>query len=442
MFPFPTPLLCAQAAVASGPSFVAAGALAAQTGGSTLAVAYPAGIAANDILFLHTDVADASGIADVTGITGSWTSVISSELASVDDAIAGLYWKRAAGTETGTETITYSEAVNLDAAVAIISAWRNCATTGEPFERINVNTQSAVTSLVGPDVTTTGTDRRVLTFFGHVINGGTQTSGSNTNGWDENWDLSTATGRGATLGGVSIAASASGTVSGCTRTLANSTSSIALALALVPVGGSPPARAVTVRASNIAYVNNSSSATFTLPTGSAAGDWCLMFVAHGFSVTAPTGWTVFKNLTGTNWNGAAFEKELTSADITAGTVSLSFSGVYFGIVAGITFTQRPSYIRCYNAGRNSTGASSRGVTVPNFARGTPQSGDYVVTFGSGRFNGTVTANVGSSLQTTSNANASGALYGGALGSSGSLTSTVSFSATPTGDFEAVVVLTP
>lgn len=193
--------------------------------------------------------------------------------------------------------------------------------------------------------------------------------------------------------------------------------------------------AIAVRSSRIAYANNVSSTAFAFPTGSLAGDRCVIFVEHGFAVTLPTDWFSLNNSTGSNVNGACFEKVLDSADITAGSVTISFGGTFFGVVAGISFVGAIGAVRTSIFGRNSAGSTSRTLTTDS----SPQTGDYAAYFASGRGNVTVTSSSGAALQTTSNVSASGVLTGGLLGASGAISSTFSFSSAPTGDYYAIVV---
>jgi hypothetical protein len=195
--------------------------------------------------------------------------------------------------------------------------------------------------------------------------------------------------------------------------------------------------AIAVRNSSIVYVNNASSVVYTLPAGSAAGDACFVFVEHGFAVTAPAGWQTWDNSAGSNVNGATFWKKLVAADITAGNITINFAGTYYGIVAGISFV---GSVVPRSAGvfqRNSSGAGPRSLTEPNATNG-----DYAIHFSGMRLNGTITSSRGASLQSSSNLNASGILYGELLAATSSITETFTFSATPAGDYDAVLVVKP
>jgi hypothetical protein len=218
----------------------------------------------------------------------------------------------------------------------------------------------------------------------------------------------------------------------------NGNSWAAASIAWRPSGGAA-AGPIQVRGSRITHVNNANSLVFTLPASSAAGDHCIILVEHGFGVTTPAGWTNVNNLTGTNINGAAFEKVLSSGDISTGSVTISFAGTYYGAVAGISFIGAVRGIRDYGAfSRNSAGASSRALTTG----AAPQTGDYAIYFGSTRASSTCTVNQGASLQTLTAANASACLYGGVLASDGAVSATFSYSTTGTGDYQGILVVIP
>jgi hypothetical protein len=196
--------------------------------------------------------------------------------------------------------------------------------------------------------------------------------------------------------------------------------------------------AITVRGTGIAYVNNSAAGSIAFPAGSAAGDACILFVAHGFAASVPTpkGWQTIDNSTGTNVNGSAFIRHLEAEDIAQGSVALAFDGTYYGTLSIIAFVGAVASWRTFVKARSSTGALTRTLTTA----ASPIVGDYAIYFGAGRFNGTVTSSAGGSLRTSSNANASGVLAGGVLAGAGAVSSTFTFSATPTGDYEIIVIV--
>jgi hypothetical protein len=194
--------------------------------------------------------------------------------------------------------------------------------------------------------------------------------------------------------------------------------------------------ALTLRGSALAYVNNSNSGVVTLPAGAAEGDTCVIITAHGFVPTL-AGWQVLNAANGSNVNGATFQKLLDAADITAGTVTVSYSGTYYGTIACILFVGTVAGSKVIQVSRNSSGATSRVVTTTTG----PLTGEYAIYYGHGRGNVTVTSASGSALETTSNANASAVLRGGALGADGAVSSTFNYSSAPTGDYNVVLVIT-
>jgi hypothetical protein len=209
-----------------------------------------------------------------------------------------------------------------------------------------------------------------------------------------------------------------------------------ITFALCP-SGTTATQSLTVRGSRAVHVNNLSSTSFTLPAGSQAGDLCVISAGHGWNVGTPTGWLSLSNLVGSNFNGATLQKILSPADITAGAVTITFGGVYYGAIGGIAFVGCTGGNRTFTTSRNSAGASPRTLTTDS----TPVSGDYGIYFGSERAStATVTVDQGSSLQTVSASNASAALYGGARGSSGAVTANFTYSPTGSGDYQSIVIV--
>lgn len=191
----------------------------------------------------------------------------------------------------------------------------------------------------------------------------------------------------------------------------------------------------SLRATRIVYVNNANSGTIALPAGSATGDTCYLFAESGYAVSTPAGWTAVDIAGGTNVNGAVFKRTLTADDITTGSVTVSFTGAYYGIIAAATFIGA-AVQRTIVSSRNSFNGSSRVLTTD----ASPIVGDYVLYFGAGRFNGIVTSSSGSVLETASNPNASAVLAGEVLASAGAVTNTFSFSAFTSGDYDVILVI--
>jgi hypothetical protein len=162
----------------------------------------------------------------------------------------------------------------------------------------------------------------------------------------------------------------------------------------------------------------------------------LLFTGHGFAPNALSGWEPLDYGAGTNWNGAFWIKILTASDITTGSVTITYAGSFNGVRAAIVFQGTPSCIRAYETLRNGTGSTTRSITTD----ATPRAGDYAIAFGSARVTGACTCNVGAQLRQVNASNASGVLNGGVLGANGAFTTTFTYPATPTGDWQAVVVV--
>lgn len=218
----------ASGAIGTTPTFVATG--AADSSLTTVAPAYPAGIQSDDILILSVWGFDSSGSATVVDPAG-WTAVLPANRNSSNFHASALYWKRATGSESGTVSVTFSESLNLGGALGVISAWRGCTTSGTPFERANFYMQHSTTAMQGKGLSTAGINRRVVCFtFGH----GSATSGSNTNGWTEDYEGNANPGTGVTASINSTEQATAGKVAPCTRTMAVIIPHSTFTLALVP----------------------------------------------------------------------------------------------------------------------------------------------------------------------------------------------------------------
>lgn len=219
------------------PLFVGAGTLGSTETTTTMTPGYPAGISANDILFMFIGLRDGSGNATISSVSGGWTLVEEMPYMTGSDETSALYWKRATGSESGTETVTLSEVLTFGNGVAQIVAYRGCVTSGTPYERNTLYAMTgSSTTHQGKGLTTAGVDRRAVSFF---YSYGVNTTGSNNNGWTEDYEGGTITGEDGTISVNSIEKAVAGKVAGCNRTMAASCGFICYTLALIPVGGTP-----------------------------------------------------------------------------------------------------------------------------------------------------------------------------------------------------------
>lgn len=218
------------------PTFVAGGAAGASETIS-FTVDYPAGLVANDIIFLLVGLRDGSGNASISSVSGGWTLVDQITYLTGADETSALYWKRATGLESGTETVTLSEATGAGIGMGAMVAYRGCVTSGTPFERNTLYAMNgSSTTHQGKGLTTAGIDRRAVSFF---FSYGVNTTGSNNNGWTEDYEAGSNTGSDGTISVNSIFAATATKLAGCNRTMSSSSPFVCYTLALVPVGGTP-----------------------------------------------------------------------------------------------------------------------------------------------------------------------------------------------------------
>lgn len=183
---------------------------------------------------------------------------------------------------------------------------------------------------------------------------------------------------------------------------------------------------------------NASSVTVAFPTGTSGGDLVIVFAGHGYNLSAspPTGWTVFSNATGVNWNGVVLYKNITTAEAATGSVVVPFTASYNGVAACVSFAGNKFAIRTSVIDRNAAGITS--VAEPT--DGTPATSDYMLYFGSTRGAVTCAVSIGSSLQAVNAANGSGCLYGGNPASAGGVSPTFTFSSAGTGYYNVVMCI--
>jgi hypothetical protein len=397
----------------SFPLYISTG---AHNSGSAVAN-YPASIAAGDFL-LATVWGSGDSLISYSGPAG-WTRITQVSANSLASGVTiqhhALFYRIADGSESGTATFTASGAV-ANVTAAAISRFDG-ATSFESLCSLIDITPSTTTS---PQITTTDDDRLLVNTFS--VAGGASYSLTPDTGWTEAFEYNrgnigsqydaTLHYRNASATGLQLAEDA----------IASDTANWNIvSLALCP-SGSIPTPSISVRATTLVHVNNVSSCVMTLPTGSAAGDRIFIFAQHGYAASFLNDNVLLVSQTGSNINGQVWEKILTAADISTGSITISFAGAYYGSVAAITFVGVTGGRRTVTSSRNTAS---------------------VVCFGSTRATGaTCASTVGSSLQTLSASNASACLFGGVLGSSGAVSSDFSYSVLGSGDFQAILVVRP
>lgn len=189
-----------------------------------------------------------------------------------------------------------------------------------------------------------------------------------------------------------------------------------------------------VRGSKITS-SSASSYTITWPTGTVAGDTIIVMAGHGYGINTPAGWTSLDNLAGSNFNGAAFYKVMTSANITTGSVTITTGGAYNGVIAMISIIA-PNVPRNLGSARN--GAGSASIVIDS--DGTPLTTELLLFFGSNRGNSTNTVSLGASLQTVSASEASGILTSSSPLTLGGVSATFSYSTAGSGNYQTIIAV--
>lgn len=158
----------------TAPTYVARGTLAFKSG-TTVAVPYYAGLAANDIAIIQVAQGDTPAISVPSG----WSSV---GTALFVDRRISFFWKRLTGSESGTVSVTLS-----DSGGGVMFGVSGCLTSGTPHE--GFNSLGGTANINGPSITVSGTERlAVWGFFtrGSGLSGGS--FGSPASGWTERLD--------------------------------------------------------------------------------------------------------------------------------------------------------------------------------------------------------------------------------------------------------------
>lgn len=199
-------------------------------------------------------------------------------------------------------------------------------------------------------------------------------------------------------------------------------------------GGGPTAP--TVRSSNITS-SSASNYTLTFPAGAVAGDVVVVFGGHGFAINVPAGWTQIDRTSAANWNGMVCAKQLTSADISIGSVTVTTGGAFNGVFALLCFVGQPSDTHEFKSQQNS-GSTTSDTLITSWV---PLTSDIAVVFGSARNAISPTSSYGTQLQQINAAAASGVLAAATVPASGSVTTTVTYpTGSSSGDYTALLVM--
>jgi hypothetical protein len=196
--------------------------------------------------------------------------------------------------------------------------------------------------------------------------------------------------------------------------------------------------AIAVRASSSVWINNTNTVTLALPTGTAAGDTLLALCGHGYQMNgAPTGFDTSSQTNIGFYNGGTYLRmPVTAADVTAGNVTITFTGSYYGHLVLIAFTGTLTGVSAKVFGSSTGGAATRVLTTS----AAPATNEYAVYFGAGRCNGAITSSAGTLIASDAQNQSSFVVAGEVLASGGAKSSTFSYSVIPTGEYQAIIVL--
>jgi hypothetical protein len=191
-----------------------------------------------------------------------------------------------------------------------------------------------------------------------------------------------------------------------------------------------------------AQVLTGSSVSVSLPSGSVAGDLCIIFAGCPNGVTTPpAGWTTAAS-TGavTFWNGMTVYKVLTSGDVSSGNVTFGLAGSGVNVFSAATFVGNTGGVREVDLANSSssTASSVTGPTTSSLA-----ATDFALYFGSNRASGLNTVSRGTKQQqVTDSSSAAACLYSEAISAAGAISPTFNYPGTysPQGNYEAVAVI--
>ncbi len=181
--------------------------------------------------------------------------------------------------------------------------------------------------------------------------------------------------------------------------------------------------------------SSASSYTVAWPSGTLAGDFAVLLVGHAYPVSAtPTGWTANNGpLGGSYFIGSVYSKTLTSADITAGSVTVTMTGTYDGCLAIVTFVGGMTLTEA-DMSQNPTGSAS--IVGPT----TVSAGAFNLYFGANRAASTNTCNRGVlQRQANDGSAASGCLYI-ETSAPGAVAPTFTYSVAGAGNYQGSVVV--
>jgi hypothetical protein len=185
------------------------------------------------------------------------------------------------------------------------------------------------------------------------------------------------------------------------------------------------------------------SRSCTLPTKNhlgttlAVGDTLYVIAAGGFGPNLIAGYTDRDNQTGAFWNGRVQSKVLTSGDIAAGSVTITWTGDYATWIC-CTALAGAVTLRQIECARVQVTQSSQAITTVG---GVPVAGDYAIHWSTGRGNiSLVTSSHGTAVYaTSSNGEGFGRPFGETLAAGGHFSTTWTFNNSSNCQYSGVLV---
>jgi hypothetical protein len=134
------------------PAYESKGTFSSASSSTTIDVSYPSTVNANDILFIKILI-----FGTQTATTPTNWNLLHGE--SLSPRSSYTFWKRATGSESGSETVTISSSGNI---TGNMTRYSGCITTGTPYEDLTAqNRQSGSTATI-PEMDTTGVERLAI----------------------------------------------------------------------------------------------------------------------------------------------------------------------------------------------------------------------------------------------------------------------------------------
>jgi len=202
-----------------------------------------------------------------------------------------------------------------------------------------------------------------------------------------------------------------------------------------------------IRASSLVTYTSAASFSYTLPAGAVAGDFCVIFYSGGFgdaSIESPVKavWETYRQ-GAANWGGTIFARALSAADISAGSVTITPTGAFNAVIAGVCF-QGEARLKFPNTelSLRATAVHSPGGGSTSSDQVTPfvSSDDCVLCFFSNRGASNNTTTYGTLRHTANAANGSGSLYANESPTAGGQTATLNYSTAGSGRFEILLAI--